>query len=333
LKSVTFRLADGFDDPSISNEAWNNLLKKGHSDIVFMTKEWQQTWWKVYGRGSLLLILAESDGELITIAPLFADQGMIFFIGSGGSDYLDFIGEIRNKEILEGILECAMDHTDDFCGFRFYHVLEDSVTQDILKELEQKRIWKLYEEGSLGAPLLEIGLFPELAQSAVRKKSLLRHEAYFQKNGGIEVVDFKNKAFVGEMEAFFAQHVSRWAETQYPSLFVHEKNREFYTRLSRMSDQIDWLRLTGIRWQGQMIAYHFGFVYKNIFIWYKPTFNIELSKYSPGEVLLRQLILLSVKNEYTCFDFGLGEEPFKSRFANRTRMVNTWGLYPSLISS
>jgi hypothetical protein len=83
LKSVTIRLADGFDDPSISNEVWNNLLKKGHNDIVFMTKEWQQTWWKVYGRGLLLLILAESDGEVITIAPLFADHGMIFFIGSG----------------------------------------------------------------------------------------------------------------------------------------------------------------------------------------------------------------------------------------------------------
>jgi CelD/BcsL family acetyltransferase involved in cellulose biosynthesis len=329
LKRVTFRIAAGFDDPSLSNDVWNNLLERGPSDVVFMTKEWQQIWWDVYGRGKLLLILAESDEEVITIAPLFADKGMIFFIGSGGSDYLDFIGDIRNMEILEGILECAVEHVPDFCGFRFYHVLEDSDTGNALMELEKKKSWKLYKEGSMGAPMLEMALFPELAELAVRKKSLRRHEAYFQKNGGIEIIHFKGKEeFLGEIETFFQQHINRWVETPYPSLFVDEKNKEFYRQLSKMSDQIDWLRFTGIRWQGQMIAYHFGFAYKNIFIWYKPTFKNELSRHSPGEVLLRQLLLQSIKNEDTCFDFGLGEESFKSRFANRTRMVNTWGLYP-----
>jgi CelD/BcsL family acetyltransferase involved in cellulose biosynthesis len=328
LERVRFRIADGFDDRSLNSRLWNSLLEKGPSDVLFMTKEWQQTWWEVYGRGKLLIILAESDDGVISIAPLFSDQGMIFFVGSGSSDYLDFIGNIGDTEILEGMLALAANNVPDFCGFRFYHVPEDSITAKTLQELVKKKPWKLYDEGSLGAPLIEIGLYPEAAQSALRKKSLKRHEAHFQRNGGIEVVHFRGAdEILAEMESFFTQHINRWAVTPYPSLFVDEKNKIFYRNLSRISDKLDWLRFTGIRWQGRMIAYHFGFAYKDTFMWYKPAFNIELSKYSPGEVLLRQLLLLSINNEYACFDFGLGEEAFKSRFANRTRFVKTWGLY------
>ena len=168
-----------------------------------------------------------------------------------------------------------------------------------------------------------------MANQAVRKKSLRRHESYFLKNGGIEVRHFNsNIEFLNELDSFFLQHINRWAETPYPSLFNDEKNRKFYKELSKEFDSIDWLRFTGIIWQDQTIAYHFGFDYKKTFLWYKPTFDIELSRYSPGEVLLRQLLLQSIKDENMYFDFGLGEEQFKSRFATRTRMVKTWGLYP-----
>jgi CelD/BcsL family acetyltransferase involved in cellulose biosynthesis len=55
---------------------------------------------------------------------------------------------------------------------------------------------------------------------------------------------------------------------------------------------------------------------------------VDLAKRSPGEVLLRQLILAAVDEGATTFDFGLGEEPFKARFANRVEQVRTWSLCP-----
>jgi CelD/BcsL family acetyltransferase involved in cellulose biosynthesis len=328
MKRITIRIADGFDDPSLSKKIWNDLLEKGSSDVVFLTKEWQQIWWDVYGRGTLLLTLAESDEGVIAIAPLFADSGMIFFIGSGCSDYLDFIGDISNPVTLEGMLKCAKRKVPDFCGFRFYHILEDSKTGNFLKKLHENNAWKLCDEGSIGAPMLEMAIYPELADQAVQKKSLRRHEAYFQRNSEVELVHFRKRdEILKELEVFFSQHINRWAKTPYPSLFNDQKNKEFYKELAKKIDSIEWLRFTGVKWQDQIIAYHFGFVYKKTFLWYKPTFDMNLAKHSPGEVLLRQLLLQSIKEEDMYFDFGLGEEPFKSRFATKTRIVKTGGLY------
>jgi len=43
---------------------------------------------------------------------------------------------------------------------------------------------------------------------------------------------------------------------------------------------------------------------------------------------LRQL-LIYVKNENIhTFDFGLGDEAFKKRFATNTITVRNWGIYP-----
>ena len=69
--------------------------------------------------------------------------------------------------------------------------------------------------------------------------------------------------------------------------------------------------------------------YNRSFLWYKPTFDITLAKHSPGEVLLRQLLLRAIDEEADYFDFGLGDEAFKNRFASSTPTVTNIGLYPS----
>src|SRR5687768_7559680 len=97
---IHYRLLSGFDDPSITPQLWNELLAPDASDVIFMTWEYQTVWWEVYGRGQLLLIVAEKDGRPVAIAPFFSEHGMTYFVGSGGSDYLDFIGDVSDAQLL-----------------------------------------------------------------------------------------------------------------------------------------------------------------------------------------------------------------------------------------
>src|SRR4029453_4278453 len=76
--------------------------------FIFQTKEWLHTWWEIFGRGRLLLIVAERNGTPGALAPLYTEEGMIYFVGSGGSDYLDFIGEISEPDVLDSLLETAI---------------------------------------------------------------------------------------------------------------------------------------------------------------------------------------------------------------------------------
>src|SRR5215470_8356690 len=99
--AVRTRIVDGFDDPAFGPRQWNELLAEGESDTVALKWETQRAWWETLGHGKLMLIAAERNGELLAIAPLFADEGMIFNICPDG--VLDFIGNVSDPDVLDAL--------------------------------------------------------------------------------------------------------------------------------------------------------------------------------------------------------------------------------------
>ena len=122
--------------------------------------------------------------------------------------------------------------------------------------------------------------------------------------------------------------MTRWSATEHPSLFLDTQQRGFYERLVDVGCEEGWLRFTVVEWNGAPIAFHLGFSFRDRYLWYKPSFDVSKAKWSPGEVLLRHLLLAAIDEGIRIFDFGIGEEPFKARFSNRTARVRTWGFYP-----
>jgi CelD/BcsL family acetyltransferase involved in cellulose biosynthesis len=326
---ATTTLLSGFDDPAADPSAWSRVLARGDTDSVFQTWHWLKAWWDVFGRGQLLLIAAEQDGRQVALAPLFADGGMVFFVGSGGSDYLDFLGDISDPVILDAILGTARERVPGFLGFRFYLVPDESPTGAGLQESAGRLGLVCHDEGDLPAPALALLDPPGAGLAAAAKTSLVRHERFFRREGEVKVLHLRDGwAILPHLDSFFDQHVARWLATANPSLFLQPQQRAFYRRLCEVVGPAGWLRFTRIDWNDSPIAFHFGFCHAGHYLWYKPSFAIELARRSPGEVLLRQLILAADEEGAHTFDFGLGDEAFKRRFANRFRRVRTWGLYP-----
>jgi CelD/BcsL family acetyltransferase involved in cellulose biosynthesis len=323
--TITTRVLSGFNDPTFGSAEWSRLLSSSQTNVVFLTHEWQSAWWETFCRGELLLIAAVRDAEVVALAPFFAESGMIYFVGSGGSDYLDFIGEILEPEILDALLNEARRRVRDFIGFVFYHVPENSWTGRLLEQAAARLELQMVDEGDLPAPALEL-TDATVAREAANKKSLLRHEKFFARDGSLKILHLtRTEEILPQLDEFFAQHRERWASTPHPSLFCDEVQRRFYRAIALSN--VDWLRFTRVEWQGRAIAFHFGFCHGGSFMWYKPSFAIDLARQSPGEVLLRQLLLAAMGEGAHTFDFGLGDEAFKSRFATRVDRVRNWGLY------
>jgi CelD/BcsL family acetyltransferase involved in cellulose biosynthesis len=323
---VRTRLLVGFDDPVFDELAWAALAGQSPVRHVFSTRPWLASWWSAFERDRLLLVLAERGGQPVALAPLFADDdGMVYFVGSGGSDYLDFIGDTSDPAVLDALLGTARDAIERFEGFRFYHVLDRSPTGARLQAAAD-RLGLIYrDEGGLQAPALDLAS-PE-GQTAVGKKSLVRHERGFARDGELRVEHWHDgAAILPQLDEFFTQHIERRAATSHPSSFAQASRREFYRRLTIAAADAGWLRFTRISWQNRAIAFHFGFCFDDVYLWWKPTFAIDLAKRSPGEVLLRHLLLAAMDEGAVTFDFGLGDEPFKHRFANRVEHVRTWSL-------
>ena len=123
----------------------------------------------------------------------------------------------------------------------------------------------------------------------------------------------------GWLEAFFEQHIARRAITAQPSLFQDPREKAFYRALVRELFPRGWLRFAVVQFNEEPIASHFGFEFGGRFLWYKPSFEPRLVKRSPGEVLLRFLLGYAIDQKLAEFDFTVGDEDFKYRFANEVR--------------
>lgn len=106
---------------------WNGLLEQSYADALFLSWEWQYSWWRCWGSllGEELLLLAATDsqGGLVGIAPLFVRRGLvkkifpvrrIQFIGNDWrgkgtvrTEYLDFIAR---KDVHVEVVEAFLDY-------------------------------------------------------------------------------------------------------------------------------------------------------------------------------------------------------------------------------
>jgi hypothetical protein len=98
-----------------------------------------------------------------------------------------------------------------------------------------------------------------------------------------------------------------------------ENRRKIFEHCVR-NDQL-WQNLNFCRicLNDKVIAYHFGFEYNSKLYWYKPTFDIEYSKYSLGKLLIKWTMMYAIDKNYKEFDFLIGEEPYKFQWAIESR--------------
>src|SRR6202521_6106043 len=99
------RLLAGFDD--LPAAEWADLLERSPTRAVFLTRGWLEAWWQTLGQGTLLLAVAERDGRPVALAPLYARGDVVSFLGTDSSDYLDFLGDISEPVVLDGLLAAA----------------------------------------------------------------------------------------------------------------------------------------------------------------------------------------------------------------------------------
>ena len=326
---IHFRCMEGFYDPRITPEIWNKLLGNSSTDVIFLTWQWQRAWWDVFGRGELLLIVAERDGQPITIAPLYADEGMIFFVGSGCSDFLNFIGDVSDPYVVGEILALAVRMTPQFVGLRFYHVSIESALSETLEQVSEQQGWAFYNEGEMNAPIMEMLKFPAETLKATQKRKIVRAENWFIANGELKTEHFHTKEdILPHLVPFFEQDIITRDGTSAPSPFISPINQLFFQHIIEYLSETGWLRFTCLLWNDSVISYHFGFNYKGSYLDYKASYDKRFAKHSPGIVLLKRMLLYAINEQAHTYDFLLGEEDFKNRFATNKRQVRNWGLYP-----
>ena len=314
--------------------AWNGLLNRSPGYSVFQAFQWHLCWWRAFGGPhELFVILAYAGPRLVGIAPMMIalerarfgqERRHLHFIGSinHASDYCDFITDPDVPEALDALLEEICTCSEAFYRIDLSHFPSHSPNQARTLEYFKSRSAKTSVEVQADAPVRILGE-GEGDLKAANKSSLRRHTGFFQKSGDLRFHQCESEAEILEyLEQFFEQHRARWARTDSPSQFFDPAQQAFYRELVREIFPRGWLRFDVVLFNGAPLAFHFGFEYRRRFIWYKPTFDIQFASRSPGEVLIKFLLEEAIKRKLEEFDFTIGSEAFKYRFANKIRRIN-----------
>lgn len=128
-------------------------------------------------------------------------------------------------------------------------------------------------------------------------------------------------------EAFDA--TVRWKSSQYlatglPDMFAARANVTLFRELhARGVLQVSAL------WAGTtLMATHFGAHTDRRLAWWVPAYEPALGKYSPGKLLLEELMKASHAAGDLEFDFLIGEEAYKFQFATHNRVIGPVGQPP-----
>ncbi|MDP2939810.1 MAG: GNAT family N-acetyltransferase [Candidatus Omnitrophota bacterium] len=313
---------EGFKD---LEKEWDSFLDESGQNNIFLTFDWLYNWWQCFKKDySLYIILAKENDKIYGIAPLMISKRFGFrelrFISSNISDYEDIItsgSTEKRREIIEIILN-KLYESNEWDIFRLNRIRQESPSLSSFDNIVHNRIFAniFLKQHKEGAPYIKITKTWDDYHSALRKKLVADTRRQLSKltkqDANFLFKKIENESeislFLDKLIEFYklrrkSKHTKCIFDNGLTSSFIKIVADKFFHK--------GWLDLSFMEFKGKKVAMHFGFIYRDRFYYFMPVHNNEFYQYSPGRLLLYDLIHKCFDNHIRQFDFMLGEEDYK----------------------
>lgn len=310
-----------FDE--VSPACWAKLVESCPDSTIFQSYEWLSVCEKCLPRvaGSVQIVVIGEGDQLLAAAPLWTTRlsnGSVWkFIGDDYSDYQVFPVSGGSPATMASLIHHLVSIMDPGDVLQLGDVPQFSLLADILSDDKSIGEFRVTVSSVTECPAIEVANNPVGVSRATRKSSVRRSLASLSRRGPVLVSHHSDPAAISmELPAFFEQHIRRWQDTRFPSLFLQEHNREFYKLITSRLGERGAILFTKVQVNDVAVAYHYGLVSGAKLLWYKPTFDVGYARQSPGDTLVTSIIDEAVNAGRDSLDFTRGAEPFKYRFAS-----------------
>jgi CelD/BcsL family acetyltransferase involved in cellulose biosynthesis len=314
------------EDPDLS-EAWNTLVLAMDNPEVFFTYQWALAASRgFHSRLSPLLFLMYDSGQLAGVVALAVDPNaprVAFFLTSSTADYCDIVSAPANrKAVLLALLQEFKNL--GLSDLVLANVPANSVTLKELPVVAGSNHFYLTSRAAYSCGVVQLDredqretVLRTLATHG-REKRALRKLATL---GEVKVIHLTEPDQIGvSLESIVSAQISRFLASNRVSPLVGPERRTFLRQLSDLLSHSGWLKISQLEIDGQAVAWNYGFRFGGSWFWYLPTFQMEYEHVSPGSCLLRLMVEEGARDaSLRWLDLGLGDEPYKNRFANNTR--------------
>ncbi len=308
---------------------WNALLHSSPSDQIFLTWEWQSTWWNVYHEGDLwVLTCRKDDGRLVGIAPWFIDAERTVRV-IGCEDVTDYLDLIVDRCCVDEVLACyadfLADHSAEYGYVELCNLPQASpLYERFPKALEHSGLQVSVEQQEV-CPIIELPeTWDEYLQSLDKKQ---RHEIrrkLRRASGAGEGIEWytvdPQRDLTAKIECFLSLMAASDAEKY--EFLQDEQNVTFFRQLIPLIAEAGWLQLNFLTVGGEETAAYLNFSYNNRILVYNSGLTHEhYAHLSPGIVLLARLIRDAIEQGYEVFDFLRGNETYKYHMGGKDTSV------------
>lgn len=321
---------DGFD--ALAKE-WNELLHRSAADTIFLTLEFQRTWWQCLGEGELLILAVrdDDDGKLVGIVPLFAttnSQGQRVLATVGCVDVADYLDFIVAQGLEDVVYAALVDYLADpnalsWDLLNLCNIHQDSPTLDILPALTEARGWTVSTARDDVCPMIQLpGTWEEYVEMLEGKqrreirRKLRRAGGESAQNWYIVGQEHNLETEVGAFLDLMAASAPDKAD------FLTPRMRDFFYQLTRVTYDAGWLQLVFLQVGGRNAAAYLNFVYNNRVLVYNSGLDWRtFPKLGAGIILTAHSIRHAIEQGREAFDFMRGDERYKYQFGGRDAEV------------
>ena len=316
------------EDPDLS-EAWNTLVLAMDNPEVFFTYQWALAASRGFQKHltPLLLLIYDFD-ELVGVVALAVDPKAprsAFFLTSSTADYCDVVSAPANRR---AVLLALLEETRKLGlnNLVLANVPSTSTTLLELPGVAGPQSFYVTSRAAYNCGVVQLegseqreGLLHSLATKSREKRALKRLTDF----GSVKVIHLTEPEQIGtSLESIVSAQISRFLASNRVSPLVGPERRTFLRHLSQLLSHSGWLKISQLEIDGQPVAWNYGFRFGGSWFWYLPTFEMEYQHVSPGSCLLRLLVEEGARDaSLRCLDLGLGDEPYKDRFANSVRQT------------
>ncbi len=325
---ILYRDESGFE--ALRGE-WNDLLRRSRFDTIFLTWEWQTTWWRYLGaqRGPLYLLAAREAGRLVGILPFYGTE-------DGAQLAMNVVGCIEVADYLDLIVEAGQEDAV-YAALLAWLAGPDAPLWDVIdlcnqpaSSLAHSRLPEMAIAAGFRAGVMQEDVCPIIAlpapgspdgweQYLERLDKKERHEIRrklrrIEREAPDAVVRFAgpDDDLASAMDHFIALHRDSGSAKH---AFMTAEMQAFFRALAAMLAQQGWLQLSFLEVAGRPASTYLCFDYGGRILVYNSGYDpTAVPHLSPGWVLLSQLIRHAIDLGRTHFDFLQGNEDYKHRF-------------------
>lgn len=322
MRTDVYTTPEAFD--ALAGE-WNTLLKRSASNTLFLTNEWQRTWWRELGDGELRVLAVREDGALVGIAPLFFETNAlggveVALVGCKEvSDYLDFIfARGCEPACFRAVVDFLKSgdapawHTISLCN-----IVETSPTLSAFAEMLNAEGWRAHVAFEDVCPIVTLPDSFDAYLAMLDGKERRELQRKLRRASEDVAIIFATDAgtLARDVDDFIALMK---ASAPDKAAFMTPRMARFFHAIARAMFEAGWLQLAFLEVEGVRAAAYMNFVYEDAVLVYNSGLDPEKHAYlSPGQVLIARLIEKAIQDGRRTFDFLQGDEEYKYKLGGK----------------